>query len=372
VKPFYRPQLDAVRALAFFAVLVHHTLPRGPGQPPLLVAFANGCGFGLCLFFVLSAYLITLLLLREKEKSGSIHLRLFYIRRALRIWPLYLLGLAIGFVMDAHHGSVKLTTAEAHWYVGALVMCGNLLAWPAVSVSHLWSISIEEQFYVFFPASVRKLSRVGIGIVALAMILGANVTLLYLTRTHADLDVKVWSNTFVQFEMFAGGVLLALADKRLPRWSTVVSSLALCAVPMLWIGTSYFTHIKNLDAQADSYLTVAAGYGLVALSCCLVIVAMQGLTFPAFSVWLGTISYGLYVFHLPMLRLAAKVLHHGLASPLIACRIPLAVTATVGCAALSYRYFELPFLKLKRRFEVVHSRPATITADQSDRAMAAN
>ena len=90
---FYRPELDAVRFVAFFAVFCHHLLPKITGAYPHLV---RACGFGLPLFFVLSAYLIGELLLREKEQYQTIDLRAFYIRRILRIWPLYFFALLVG------------------------------------------------------------------------------------------------------------------------------------------------------------------------------------------------------------------------------------------------------------------------------------
>jgi peptidoglycan/LPS O-acetylase OafA/YrhL len=85
-KRFYRPELDVVRLIAFLSVFLHHSAPRiEAGHKSIIVSVVNAAGFGLCLFFVLSAFLITTLLLREYESTGDIHLAQFYKRRALRI-----------------------------------------------------------------------------------------------------------------------------------------------------------------------------------------------------------------------------------------------------------------------------------------------
>ncbi|MGI4855168.1 MAG: acyltransferase family protein [Janthinobacterium lividum] len=346
-KPFYRPQLDVVRGLAFLCVYVHHAFPRTGVTSHLRSAILDASGFGLSLFFVLSAYLITLLLLREKQKTGNIQLRLFYIRRALRIWPLSLLGLAIGLLFD-HSGWHII---HGRWYLAALIMCGNVATWQTAAVGHLWSISIEEQFYLLFPAAMRKLSPRGICYLALVMILSANLALARFTHVHADLDTHVWSSTLVGFEMFAAGILLALADKNLPAWSQCQSLVAACTVPVVWFAVAYLTPIKRPGTLASDLPILCVAYALVAVACCVLITAVQKLKANAFGVWLGTLSYGLYVYHIPMIRLFHS-------------RSKLAFLPTLLCAALSYRFLESPLLKMKKRFEVVASKPVNPIAVQ--------
>ena len=121
-KRFYRPELDAVRFLAFMAVFLHHCLPIQPNGS-WKVSFTMACGFGLSVFFTLSAYLITTLLLRERAQTGTVSLPLFYKRRILRIWPLYFLALAYGALFDLRTGYFYLNPL---WYPAALVMAGNM------------------------------------------------------------------------------------------------------------------------------------------------------------------------------------------------------------------------------------------------------
>src|SRR5947209_5824978 len=156
-KRFYRPELDALRFLAFVAVLVH----RGPNPHGALGMIRSAGGFGVSVFFLLSAYLITELLLREHEQSGTVSWSLFFTRRALRIWPLYyaaigicsliLPAVAIGTSSIPHRflisrtGSAALSVFIANW----------------VPISHLgilaplWSISVEEQFYLLWPPIIK-------------------------------------------------------------------------------------------------------------------------------------------------------------------------------------------------------------------------
>src|ERR1700712_1297411 len=137
---FYRPQLDVVRFLAFLAVFGHHVFPRTGAHNAFLEMSANAMAFGLSLFFVLSAYLITLLLIREGDQTGSIHLMKFYTRRMLRIWPLYLLGISIGILRALLHGVFQ---QQKTWFIAALLLSGNLIYPGTILMSHLWSISIE-------------------------------------------------------------------------------------------------------------------------------------------------------------------------------------------------------------------------------------
>jgi hypothetical protein len=106
---FHLPELDVVRFVAFFMVFLCHVFAHGPAAyeryfghttSRFFAGFADSFAFGLCLFFFLSAYLISELLLREQTISGTIDIKRFYQRRALRIWPLYFLGVAIGLALD--------------------------------------------------------------------------------------------------------------------------------------------------------------------------------------------------------------------------------------------------------------------------------
>lgn len=345
---FYRPELDVVRCCAFLAVFAHHTLPRDGVHGAALITFANSMGFGLCLFFVLSAYLITLLLLREQAVTGTVHLLAFYKRRTLRIWPLYLLGLSIGVLRAFNHGVLQ---EQSTWFVAALLLCGNLVYPGTILMSHLWSISLEEQFYLFFPSTCKSFGRRGVLSFAALLIVLANASLVHFAHIHAKLDSDVWFSTFVQGEMFAAGMLLALAEERLPRWNKAGSGVAALSALSLWMVAAGVWHLKTASAVASSALGVCFAYGLVAIGCCLLIVALYGLPSPRALVYSGRISYGLYVFHLPVIALLTG---HFIANYTAGVLISLAVTYAL--AMVSYHYYEVPFLQIKRRYQLIPTR----------------
>lgn len=345
-KRFYRPQLDVVRCCAFLAVFCHHELPR-TDVSRLAAAIANGMGFGLSLFFVLSAYLITLLLLKETEETGSIHLGAFYKRRILRIWPLYLLGIGIGVFRSYHHGVLDQDKA---WFIAALLFSGNMVSSAGVLMSHLWSISIEEQFYLLFPSSGSRFGRRGMLAFALILIAGANATMVYFAHVHAELDTTVWFSSLVQFEMFAAGILLALADSRLPRWGLAGSMAAAVFALCTWFAVADLFQLKTQNAVAQTAAGLCFGYLMIAVACCVFIVALQGL--PAWRpfTYSGRISYGLYVFHIPAIALLGRHFSSGLLNA------GAALTMTYLLAALSYKFFEKPFLEFKRSLELIPTR----------------
>jgi peptidoglycan/LPS O-acetylase OafA/YrhL len=327
---FYRPELDVVRFLAFSAVFLHHELPRNLTQETHGVAWghlsssaqvvfagtANAFGFGLPLFFTLSAYLIGTLLLREKEQSGTVDLRAFYIRRILRIWPLYFFGLLIGCTVavfiDRRPHDVALFAAFA-------LMVGNWLAivWRTSNpMLPLWSISVEEQFYLFCPVIIRRLSRQGLGVLSWLLIALSDVTLYVLGQRHADADRTIWYNSFVQFQMFGAGLLLCL-----------------------WM------HRRKLNFS----LSVGA------VGCLLIMLALlhaERKWLPGWMIWLGRISFGLYVYHGLALKFVLFCFSRTRGYEHFLLCFTTSAALTVMMAATSYRFLETPFLRIKERFEV--------------------
>src|ERR1700748_2451165 len=167
---FYRAKLDALRLFAFLSVYVCHSIPnawvadsyshQNSMSARIFVAVKDSGNFGVCLFFLLSAFLITELLRREYETYGIIHLNAFYLRRILRIWPLYL-GITILYAVGGHFfPSLRMEPARAGAY---LLLIGNwyivLHPWIQTPLRSLWSISVEEQFYLVWPLLAKLKSR---------------------------------------------------------------------------------------------------------------------------------------------------------------------------------------------------------------------
>ena len=368
----YRPELDAVRFIAFLVVFLHHllapfkaaieasTLPGG--LQALLVAAINAGARGTALFFALSGYLITQLLLAERAATGTVSIRRFYARRILRIWPLYLaaigLGLAVALMVHAPN--------QRAWPIWFLLLAGNvytgLFGFPSNSMFQLWSISIEEQFYLVWPWAARAISRFGLFLVCFALILLSNATLFELGQTHATSDPAIGTNSLVEFEMFAVGILLALRPQKVRRPHVAVGILQALAGIALWIeGTSMLgtAMLPSFAISAGRFILIAA-YAAFALGSAALLdgfCRIGGAVIPRSLAYLGRISYGLYVFHILAIAVAGA-LAGPLTSPAhVAAYCLGAFLLTVAAAVLSYTYFEAPFLRLKRRFEWLHSRP---------------
>jgi peptidoglycan/LPS O-acetylase OafA/YrhL len=346
---FYRPELDCLRFFAFMTVFVHHSMPR-PIEfytthhlPTALSNVAYAGAYGVDLFFCLSAYLITELLLREKEQVGHLNVRSFYIRRILRIWPLYftfvLFAFALTFVDHAQHFS----GAQLAMF---LLLAGNWAsAFTVISsvVAPLWSVSIEEQFYLFWPLVVRKATRKHMLAICLGMVGVAFVWRAFVQMRGFSHDF-VWNATFGHLDSIAYGILLALIGMRktTPAWARI--GLFMAGLLAWFIAGG----IHNRD---DIVLALAA-LGSIAMLRAAIGIKLDN----RFLVRLGVVSYGLYVYHELYLNYFNRILPstHGLGFVLW---WVLSLTCTVITALISYRFLETPFLKLKERFAIVKSRP---------------
>jgi peptidoglycan/LPS O-acetylase OafA/YrhL len=358
-----------LRFFAFLMVFLHHAFPHDPafwtklGVPLFLARVLAGIGatgaFGVSLFFVLSSYLITELLLREKDLIGTLDVRSFYVRRILRIWPLYFafLALAVGlqWIVPGQH----VTLRAALWFS---LLAGNWFivfhGFPSSVIFPLWSVSIEEQFYITWPAVVRRVSETGIVICVMVLLAVATSVRIYLGMNHTW-ESQVWCNTFVQLDPIALGILLAVLLKGgVPRFSRLTRlALLMAGVTGLALGAVYFG-VKN---DPLTTMRIVLGYPSIAIGGVLVLLAVLRKSDKKANralVYLGRISYGLYVFHVLALMISDHVVPDQTASLLrYAMRVGVALAATILMAAISFRWLETPFLNLKQRFTHVLSRP---------------
>lgn len=368
----YRPELDALRFVAFLGVFLTHgiRINRKAGvlhaHPAMAHAVSNVLrlgGFGLSLFFLLSSFLITTLLLLERENAGKISLRSFYARRALRIWPLYVAFTGLMFIVGLlwHPGYILPIALGSFW-----LMAGNwyqAFNFPVpITIAFLWSISVEEQFYLVWPLAVRKMSRAGIFLFCGSLLI---VTAISGARGASFHDL--WFNTGVEMMFFAGGGLLALRlglkEQKKSAWKAsygMLGSFVCLLLADLAMGPSNDMFTTPIGAPRSLAIYVL---GLVAVSSLLwsFLYLPSRLIHPRW-VYLGKISYGLYVFHGVVLLVGetsiGRRVHGGAWLLLAAC-------STVAAAVFSYEYFEKPFLRLKHRFEVIHSRATEKAVDQA-------
>jgi peptidoglycan/LPS O-acetylase OafA/YrhL len=354
----YRPQLDWLRFFAFLGVFLHHFLPKeaapyiAMGVPhsvaDVIVSMLMFGAYGVDLFFTLSAFLITDLLLREKAQFTRINIKAFYIRRILRIWPLYFGFLLV--TMPFEHFTtaywqylLALTFFAGNWYF-AFFGGVDTLGGP------LWSVSIEEQFYLAWPFILRFVKTANLIKILLVMLLTANVTRLALVlsdRAHPAL----WCNTFARLDPIVLGAMLALlAHKRrlvLPIW---VKLLLLLAGLSLINFVGKYGHFDGFSALY-AYPAATAASGFLVLACLGIPPGKRQSAPSKFLAYLGKISYGLYVFQILGFRLACSAGYGRVTTA------ALGLMVTFLIAAGSYATWEKPFLRLKRkRFTYVSSR----------------
>ena len=359
-KPTRVRELDGLRGIAILLVLlkhgelnaemfayVHHSnmsvLARG-------VRYLFNTGWmGVDLFFVLSGFLITGILI---DTAGHTHYyRNFIVRRALRIFPLYYAFLLITFI--ASGWAIKKDVLWFATYIGNIHMFLKN-SWPVLGVmAPLWSLQVEEQFYLTFPWIVLKTNRR-----TLKQILMGAVVLAVLLRTVLQHTMPL--NNFATYALMpsrmdalALGGLIAIALRENPdslrnRWIPAMTAILGLGFAATW-------------ASRKGALVSTVGYSFIALTLAGVLILVITDAFPPLTaicrfkplVALGTISYGLYMLQLPMFEVVnhwgapLARFHDGDFIEMLLC-FALAIVA----AMLSWRFFESPFLKLKDRFTV--------------------
>ena len=365
---FYRPELDALRFFAFLGVFIFHAAPRtmdfyvAAGVPRLvgnlLISICGAGAYGVDLFFALSAYLITSLLLRERTATSALDLRGFYLRRILRIWPLYL-----AFVTFAALAALVIPEQRLPWHyvVGYCLLAGNwgyvLYGLPASFAIPLWTVSIEEQFYLAWPLAVRRASVRMMAAIAVGMLVLAHAWRVWLAISAAPVDVMEY-NTFTRLDPIALGILIALFSHKLPRFSQRHRITLLCVSIAIWIATYAFSVSSNPPRLSTWRL--ALGHPITAIASATMLLSVMGSQHALLRnrtlLYLGKISYGLYVLHEFAHYCAAGLIHAY--SPLtVIMQSLVALAFTILLAAASYRWLESPFLRLKERFTQVQSRP---------------
>jgi peptidoglycan/LPS O-acetylase OafA/YrhL len=369
---FYRPELDGLRFVAFLLVFCCHSILGVTGLAAAgignwLLSGASGGRFGVDLFFILSAYLITELLRREKLATGSVDIRGFYLRRILRIWPLYFAFVGFWFLARGYTPpSVTFPTTAllaflsltANWYAAA-----HLTFHSPVVV--LWSVSVEEQFYCVWPWAARFLSRNGMLSLACVLFLGAWATQLVLFRAGTP-SLAIWFNSLAHGGAIAVGILSALLlEGRTPgihRYARIAMFLA--ALLLFLVSNAIFGSVHHGPV---SVLHRMEGMGCGLLGASLLFYAFLGAPQDGLDllagkglVSLGRISYGLYVFHYAVFDGVTYALLRFTGSCTLWAKFSLTLPITVALAWASYRWFESPFLRLKRRFTHIQSGPIEV------------
>ncbi len=340
------PELDGLRGIAIIAVLIHHQLA------PISL---KGGFLGVDLFFVLSGYLIASLLVAEFEKTGSISLRNFYIRRVLRLGPALALYL-LGCLVVTYYTQLISMGRQLKLIVMALLYSTNwrmAFGWDSVldPTAIIWSLSIEEQFYLVWPLIVlgclalkvkRPLLMGGLALVILAVMLHRYLLFndgVDLTRLYYGTDTRADALLVGCFVALVPGTVVGIGTKRWLKFAGISSAAALV---YLMIATGF----------GDTFLYRGGFTGVAVVAGTLIFVAANSpprilsiaLKWSPLR-WFGHISYGLYLWHWLVVR-NTSLYFLGYLEPWA--RLGL----SLGIASVSFYVVERPFNRLKSRFAV--------------------
>jgi peptidoglycan/LPS O-acetylase OafA/YrhL len=337
------PQLDAVRGIAILIVLLHNSLPKFPSLP-LQPLFSYGW-MGVDLFFVLSGFLITGILVDAKQSEG--YFKNFYIRRCLRILPLYYSVLLLMFAIVpflSPSASDAVFARSSPWWAYPFFLQNFLVhdsTGAAGPLGVTWSVAIEEQFYLVWAVVVRYCSYIQLRRICAAVICLSPVLRLFLAMRHVDL----YSNLFCRLDGLMAGSLLAI----LIRSSSFIASRHIEAA---WLSLFLATPLAFLsEAFQYRWLTFSISAAACAAFVYVSLFATQKWFRLALTnrwlIFIGTISYGLYLLHKLPFDVEQSI--HLNQYPVLA--LVMGIAASCGLAILSWNIIEKPFLRLRRFFE---------------------
>jgi peptidoglycan/LPS O-acetylase OafA/YrhL len=373
----YFPNLNGIRFIAAFLVILHHIeqyksflhFPNYYAEPNT-VPFIEIIGhLGVILFFVLSGFLITFLLLSEEKAFATISIKKFYVRRILRIWPLYFLIIVValfilphidiftlpGFGKGAVYNNLLLKILFYVFFLPNLVFAKFGVVPFA---SHTWSIGTEEQFYLIWPVLMKFLRKHRITVmfvIAIGYILVHG--LLLSNYTGQAVITKFWELFSIDC-MAIGGIYAILLFKKDRLLKLLMNNylfyFILLFVIALIIKGQYIPQKTIggfvLDIHNEFYAVL---FGIIILNFAAndkIKISLENRLFN----YLGNISYGLYMYH-PigiMLSLYIAISINFISNWLL---YPLSVLTTITLAGLSYKYFETYFLKFKAKFSKIIS-----------------
>ncbi len=346
----YYKNLDGVRALAALMVMFFHffrSIPPSTRIIRMLTEVSDIGQTGVTLFFVLSGFLITRILIRTKRSEGFF--KNFYVRRTLRIFPLYYLFLILWYAIAPLFLVMETgTLGQQLYYFTYLQGFARTFDWSTLGPHHFWSLAVEEHFYLFWPLIVYFTSNKNLKY----MITGIVVFAIIMRAIMLGGGYSVFLFTFTRIDSLAIGALLALMElKNLFRpensgkFLLLFSSMILTTLTV-WI---FFSGAGNDYVQNSRYLLLSFTY-FAAIGYLLSIRkrhAINRILNTRFLNYTGKISYGLYVYH-PLVYLFCV---QYLTTEYVIVDFLIRFALSYAIAALSYHYFESSFLRFKKYFE---------------------
>jgi peptidoglycan/LPS O-acetylase OafA/YrhL len=358
------PNLNGIRALAALMVVIAHIELHKANFSIARIPHFNVINLGkigVTVFFSLSGFLITYLLLEEKKNFKAVNFKAFYMRRLLRIWPLYFLVVLFGFFI--YPGGADKALWLSVLFLPNLAFCLNLL--PAI-MDPIWSIGTEEQFYIFHPHffRIKRLKYILYALLAFIVFIFA-IQLIFGRLAGQNAGYRIF-HTFLYYarydNMMIGAVIAViyyntkhpefefkfqrLFDVIFNKWFQVI----LLSIYIVYLGLYINYNIPHGD------VLIALISSLLIVNLCEAKTSIYSLNHKYLD-YIGQISYGIYLLHKFVLFLVLFLVKKYLISPGIVIENILIYTATIGgtiaLASASYYGYEKPFLKIKKRFQKI-------------------
>ncbi|MGL5888505.1 MAG: acyltransferase family protein [Bacteroidia bacterium] len=371
-KPVFFPTLDVLRFIAVFAVVLTHGFDAtigNYGQPNYLLSdsgeltifgyyvnrfFAN-LNIGVDLFFIISGFLITYLLIKEKDKTGKIDVVKFYLRRSLRIWPLYFLVLFVFIPLV-----IKLTEQPAYdhylWHASFLtnyrIISTNNFEFP---FSHLWSISVEEHFYLFWPLLLFVIPIRRLPILFSAVIFASILFRIYVLFFSEHTHINFFMNTLSRMDELSIGGLIAWLHFNKKIEFRVHSAIRIMVYMLMIFALAVQSRYEYFDTLSPVFRKYLGLLFMIFLFMDFMFNPKLQKRFSKQSIlhYFGKISFGIYLFHnLLIVPIAMHIMpqisnHNRWEFALIY------IASTFAIAALSYEFIEKRILRFKDRFAII-------------------
>ena len=384
----YWAELDGVRSLAFLLVFMSHVGAVPALTPPLLHpirtiynVIVSWGWIGVDLFLVLSGFLITSLLLKERQLTGNISFKFFFIRRMLRLWPLYYLVFFLGFFifplfqwMGIGYGTPARSEMLATYFTAFLLFFGNLQFAHGITVispmvASLWTVCLEEQFYVVWGSLLTLFKNKRPLVALIGGLLIAAVGARYYVQAHSTSHHPYYYNTLTHADPLLIGALAAIAwrtyEQTIRRFSLLLggTGVIIIASIMITMPPIFQNHPSIVWAMSG----IAIGWGAFLLGV---------ISNPSFKrlfqyqplTSMGKVTYGMYLFHFPILVTWVAFTHKHLTflSDLQTFGITFSLTllATLLLARWSWRVYERPFNALRAHFTNSTSLSSPLTVPQ--------
>ena len=359
----YDPAIDFIRFIAFFLVFFTHFINRGgnaiqvdTGQwwnNQFIQRIADFGGQGVTLFFGLTGFLLGRLLIRELEENNSVSIKSFYLRRILRIWPLYFAFIIFCGVMNFFAHSPTLVSKEIPYLATFTYNWGQIFGEvPGTMATITWSISVEEQIYLIFPILFLLLARKTATRYALILMISGLISVLgclYIWNISPD--------RFTPAFLLPVGVGLLTA-----RFEGKFQNLSLNLWKRLFVLiliATYVLFFRNIAALDNfRFLTFIGSATLLPalLFAFRSFIAKSDSRLIQVGVYVGRRSYGCYLFHWSVWTvMVGRDLFSSKTEGFSVIGVFIAFAITVGVSAGSYRFFETPFLRYRKRFQRVVS-----------------